>query len=129
MGKQIKKISTQVFYFLKERRVGLVAFLANHFLLMHLRFLVNHHSDNVLILLWKSRFRRSLPICRNQLHVLKVNVIEKCFTLTNVGGEGERRVGLLSFPSPFSSYAIIALFSIISFLGSRFRRSLLIYRN
>ena len=87
MGKQIKKISTLVFYFLKERRVGLVAFLANHFLLMHLRFLVNHHSDNVLILLWKNRFRRSLPICRNQLHVLKVNVIEKCFTLTNFGGE------------------------------------------
>ena len=87
MGKQIKKISTLVFYFLKERRVGLVAFLAHHFLLMHLRFLVNHHSDNVLILLWKNRFRRSLPICRNQLHVLKVNVIEKCFTLTNFGGE------------------------------------------
>ena len=119
MGKQIKKISTQVFYFLKERRVGLVAFLANHFLLMHLRFLVNHHSDNVFILLWKNRFRRSLPICRNQLHVLKVNVIEKCFTLTNIGGEGERRVGLLSFPSPFSFYAIIALFSNYFFFGKQ----------
>lgn len=119
MGKQIKKISTQVFYFLKERRVGLVAFLANHFLLMHLRFLVNHHSDNVLILLWKNRFRRSLPICRNQLHVLKVNVIEKCFTLTNIGGEGERRVGLLSFPSPVSFYAIIALFSNYFFFGKQ----------
>ena len=48
MGKQIKKISTQVFYFLNkvwrkgERRVGLVAFFAHHFLLMLLRFLVNH---------------------------------------------------------------------------------------
>ena len=73
-----------------------MAFLAHHFLLMHLRFLFNHHSDNVLILLWKNRFRRSLPICRNRLHVLKVNVIEKCFTLTNVGGEE----GCL-FPHPF----------------------------
>ena len=36
---------------------------------------------------------------------------------------------LLSSPSPFSSFAIIALFRNISFLGSRFRRSLLICRN
>ena len=46
--------------------------------------------------------------------------------LKKVGGGG--RTWLLSSPSPFSSFAIIALFRNISFLGSRFRWSLLICR-